>query len=264
MEQDSITYEVTESGSVAIIDIDAKKIKKKLTIPDTVMVNGQECVVDTISAKAFSENKKIQQVILGKNIKTIEEGAFSQCKNLKEVAFDEELDTIAKESFLECTSLKKVVLPDHIRKIGARAFKGCKSVKTIKIGKKAARAKGGAMAAPYIRISKTGIVTVEAVPVYSAGQAPKVTIGNYAFAACIKAKKVIINSAVRVIGSSAFRGCKKLSDIIVNSQVLKTVRKMALKGIHDCTITVPSNKFRPYRTLFRNKGQGKKVLIAKA
>ena len=180
---------------------------------------------------------------------------------MQQVTFDDNLITIGVESFLNCTSLKKVVLPDRVKKIGARAFKGCKSVKTIKIGKKVM---GGAMAVPYIRTSKTGAVSVETVPVYSAGEAPKVTIGNYAFASCLKAKTVIINAAVRVIGSSAFRGCKKLSDIIVNSQVLKTVRKMALKGIHNCTITVPSNKFRPYRTLFRNIGQGKKVLIAKA
>ena len=44
------------------------------------MVNGQECVVDTIGEKAFSENKKINEVILGKNIKTIEEGAFASAK----------------------------------------------------------------------------------------------------------------------------------------------------------------------------------------
>lgn len=262
MEQENVTYKVTESGGVALDKIEISQGQKELAIPDTVMVDGQECKVETISAGAFEGNKKIEQVTLGKNIKKIEKKAFSGCKNLKKVTLSNNVATVGAESFSGCTSLKKVTLPDSVKKIGDKAFKGCKSLKNIKIGKKAGKVKGGAV--PRLRTSKRGsIVTVEAVPVYSAGSSPALTIGNYAFAACSSMKKVIINSAVRVIGSSAFRGCKKLSDITVNSQILEKVCKMALKGINNCTISVPSNKFKPYRTLFRNKGQGKKVLIAK-
>lgn len=264
VEQENVTYKVTESGGVALDAIELPQGQKELAIPDTVVVDGKECKVEAVSAGAFAGNKKLEQVTLGKNIKKIEKKAFSGCKNLKEVTLSNKVTTVGAESFSGCTSLKKVSLPDNVKKIGNKAFQGCKSLKNVSIGK-AAKVKGGAASAvPFIRTSKNGVVTVETVPVYAAGSSPALTIGNYAFAACNSLKKVIINSAVRVIGSSAFRGCKKLSDITVNSQILEKVRQMALKGINNCTITVPSNKFKPYRTLFRNKGQGKKVLIAKA
>ena len=90
-----------------------------------------------------------------------------------------------------------------------------------------------------------------------------ISIDSSVFDNCVALKKVIINVQVRVIGNSAFSMCKKLSSIIVYSKQLRTVGNKALKGVHNCKISVPKIKLKPYKILFKNRGQGKKVVVAK-
>lgn len=93
----------------------------------------------------------------------------------------------------------------------------------------------------------------------------KVTgISDYAFSGCKKMKKVTIGKNIKTIGSHAFANCAKLKRISVETKGLKKVGECALKGIHSkCVIEVPSNKFKTYRKLFRNKGQEKTVKVMK-
>ena len=63
----------------------------------------------------------------------------------------------------------------------------------------------------------------------------------------------------------AFEGCKNLKTINVKSTMLKSVGSRALKGIHaKATINVPKSKLTKYKSLFKNKGQGKNVKIVGA
>ena len=128
----------------------------------------------------------------------------------------------------------------------------------MKIGKKRSDKKKGAISANRTVTSQT-----EYVDEYSALKL-KISIGNNAMESCKNLKSVVINSAVKVIGNSAFKNCVKLSSIIVRSLILKTVGKKALLGVKKCKISVPTQKFKPYKKLFKNKGQGKKVFVAKA
>jgi len=52
--------------------------------------------------------------------------------------------------------------------------------------------------------------------------------------------------------------------MLVKSLKLKKVGNKALQGVNNCKITVPPVKLKPYTTLFKNKGQGKKVVVAKS
>ena len=74
---------------------------------------------------------------------------------------------------------------------------------------------------------------------------------------------MIINTQVQVIGNSAFSNCASLEDIIVYSKQLRTVGNQALKGVSDCKISVLKVKLKKYKVLFKNKGQGKRVIVAK-
>lgn len=59
-------------------------------------------------------------------------------------------------------------------------------------------------------------------------------------------------------------GNTKAKTISVKSTKLKSVGKNALKGINsNAKIKVPKSKFKKYKILFNNKGQGKKVKITK-
>ena len=186
---------------------------------------------------------------LGSNVKTIGTGAFKGCTNLTSVKFPSKLATVGKNSFYNCKKLKKASLPVTTKKIGTAAFKNCKALKQFVVGKKLRQKKGALPAGGQeIRYGASSV---------------KLDISASAFENCVSLRQMVINSLVRRIGNSALKNCKSLRSLIVNSEILKEVAKRALKGVHNCKISVPSMKLKPYSVLFKNKGQGKKVIVAK-
>ncbi len=91
------------------------------------------------------------------------------------------------------------------------------------------------------------------------------TIGDSAFAGCVKLKKITMKStALKSIGKKAFQKCKALKTITIKSKSLKTVGKNAFKGIHKkAVIKVPSAKYKNYVKILSKKGQAKTVKIKK-
>ena len=89
------------------------------------------------------------------------------------------------------------------------------------------------------------------------------SIGNEAFHWCKGLNSISIPDSVTWIGNSAFSKCTSLSAIVVYSKQLQTVGGQALHGVHDCKISVYKVKLKVYKKLFKNKGQGKKVVVAK-
>lgn len=236
-----VTYESTGSDSVAYAG--SKKAEKKVTVPDSVKMNGKNYPVTELSAGAF-RGSSVQQVSLGKNVKKIGKGAFKNCKKLKKVSFSKKIQTLEAESFSGCTSLGSVSLPATVKSVGAKAFKNCKKLKKFKLGKSSKKIKGGNI-------------------MFGGLQKNKVSIGANALENCINLRSVIINIQVTKIGNSTFKNCKKLASILVKSLKLKKVGNRALSGINHCKISVPGIRLKKYRVLFKNKGQGKKVVVAK-
>ncbi len=244
-----VSYEIDQNkDSVAVTDMrDVKTSTVK--IPATVTVDGKEYPVTKIGKNAFAGNKHVKTVTLGSNVKTIGTGAFKGCTNLTSVKFPSKLATVGKNSFYNCKKLKKASLPVTTKKIGTAAFKNCKALKQFVVGKKLRQKKGALPAgAQEIRYGASSV---------------KLDISASAFENCVSLRQMVINSLVRRIGNSALKNCKSLRSLIVNSEILKEVAKRALKGVHNCKISVPSMKLKPYSVLFKNKGQGKKVIVAK-
>lgn len=104
--------------------------------------------------------------------------------------------SIAKNAFAGYTDITSVKIGNNITSIPANAFEGCKKLKSVTIGKN---------------------VT---------------TIGDKAFYKCTAITKITIPSKVKKIGKSAFDGCKKLKKITMTAGKLKTIGKIAFKGIH--------------------------------
>lgn len=244
-------YKITGNNTATFNGTIAKT--SKVSVPATITVSGKKIKVTEISEKAFENNKKISNVTVGKNVKIIRKNAFNKCTNLKKITFPTGIQTIGNKCFANCTKLKTISLPSSTKTIGNEAFKNCKSLKTITIGKKLKVKKGEVFSAGLREKNLfAGKLTL------------KISIGNGAFQSCKSLRSVIINTQVRVIGNSAFRNCRKLSAIVVRSLILRTVGKKALLGVSDCKISVPKKKYSPYKKLFKNKGQGKKVFVAKA
>lgn len=253
----------TNSGSVSLSRINVPK-DGKIKLPDEITINGKVYPVTSIDNGAFKGNKDIKEIQIGNNVKTIGDSAFEGCTNLKKVKFTSGLKKVGKNAFKGCTKLKSAKLPGTVTNIGKGAFKNCTALKEFKIGKKKSIKNNKKKLS--IRQSGKDIV-LEYNPDMGGmlgASAAKVVIGASALENCVKLSLVVINSQVTKIGNSTFKHCSKLRKMLVRSLKLKTVGNKALKGVNNCKISVPPVKIKPYTKLFKNKGQGKKVVIAKS
>ncbi len=257
-------FKSTGDGNVTISDIDTKNTKN-IVIPATIYYNGIKYKVTQVGKSAF-EDSDIKSVVLGKNIVTIGKEAFKNCinldsvklgnnvkeigdrafkgcKKLETIKFPYGVKTIGKGSFRNCINLKKAEIPGTVTNIVENAFRNCRSMETFIIGTENDNNKKLAL--------RYGLTTA------------KVSIGASALENCTELRSVVINTHVTKIGNSTFKFCNSLREMIIKSLKLKKVGGHALKGVHNCKITVPPVKLKPYTVLFKNKGQGKKVIVAK-
>lgn len=117
------SYKITNTSTKTVSYQAPKKNKaKSLKIPAAIKVktgNRTETYkVTAVSARAFAKCKNLQQVTVGKNVKTIGKEAFKGCKSLKKIA-------------VKSTKLKKV---------GKNAIKGIHKKAVITCGKKKVKA----------------------------------------------------------------------------------------------------------------------------
>lgn len=193
------TYKVTTSdltnGTVTYVAPTNKKATK-VTIPDTVVIDGVTYKVTAIEKNAFKKNKNIKSVTIGKNIKTIGANAFYNCTKLNTVKFGSNVTTIGDKAFYKCTALTKITIPNKVTTIGKQAFYGCKNLKTVTIGK---------------NVSK---------------------IGSKAFYGCSKLKTLTIKSSkltTKKIGSKAFSKTPKSMTVKVPKKKYKSYKSMLIK-----------------------------------
>lgn len=257
-----IKYKIDENTGAASLSKTNVPKNGKIKLPDLITIDGKNYPVTSIDSGAFKGNNNIKEVEVGNNVKTIGDSAFEGCKNLKAVKFLSGLKKLGENSFKGCTKLKAVKLPDTLTSVGKGAFKNCTALKKFKIGKK--KIKNNKKLS--VRQSGKDIV-LEYSPDMEGmlgASAAKVVIGASALENCVNLSLVVINSQVTKIGNSTFKHCSKLRKMLVRSLKLKTVGNQALKGVNNCKISVPPVKIKPYTKLFKNKGQGKKVVIAKS
>lgn len=107
-------YKVTSSNKVTYMETTDKK-SKKVTIPATVVIKGKTYKVTAVGGNVCKSNKKVTQVIIGKNVTVIAPKAFYKIKTLKSIKFK---------------SVK-------ITKIGKNAFKGINKKAVFRVPKKA-------------------------------------------------------------------------------------------------------------------------------
>lgn len=122
-----ISYRYTASGSAVTIT-KAKAGLKKLTIPATVKINGKNYKVTKIADGAFKKCKKLQSVVIGKNVTAIGKKAFYGCSKLKKVTFKgKKVPKIGTKAFGKIN--KKAVF-----KVPAKSYKKYKKKLTKKTG----------------------------------------------------------------------------------------------------------------------------------
>lgn len=111
-------YKQLSANTVKMTGI--KKDVKKVTVPATIKYKGKTYKVTEVASGALRGKKKLQTVVIGKNVTKIGANAFSKCKKLKKVQItSKKLKKVTKKSFAGIA--KKVVI--KVPKSKKKAYK---------------------------------------------------------------------------------------------------------------------------------------------
>ena len=217
---DGINYTVLtlpsggENGTVEVgRNLDASG---NITIPATIVYNGQTYTVTSIGNRAFA-NCHITSVTIPDSVTSIGNYAFSHCTDLTSVTIPDSVTSIGGYAFGGCSSLTKVTIPDSVTVIDSGTFIECTDLTSVDIPDGVTSIGNGA----FSRCS--GLTSVD-IP-------DSVTsIGNSAFLECSGLTSVDIPDSVTSIGDRAFRDCNSLKSITFEG----TVPNLAYGPFYNC------------------------------
>jgi len=126
-------YKILNKGKNKTVEYvrSTKKNKSAVVISDTVKLKGKKYKIVSIANSAFENNKNLQKVKIGKNVKVIGKNAFKGCKKLKNVKVGKKVSVIGANAFSKCKSLSIITIPAKATKIGGRAFYKCSNLRYI-------------------------------------------------------------------------------------------------------------------------------------
>ncbi|MCD7826657.1 MAG: leucine-rich repeat protein [Clostridiaceae bacterium] len=131
------------AGKVQVAALSAAgKKKTSLSVPKTVSqtVDGTKVTykVTSVSAKAFSSNKKVKTISFSKatNLKKLPSKAFYKSTKLTTVTFGSKIKSIPANAFSGCTALTKLTLNKNMTKIPKNAFTNCKKLSKLTLSVK--------------------------------------------------------------------------------------------------------------------------------
>ncbi len=122
LEKKGVSYQVTKAGGknpAVAYQKNSEKSKKNIKVPDTVTIGGVKYKVTSIAPKAFSNNKKLTRITIGKNVEEIGKKAFYNCRNLRNIRMESTRLTGAKvgnKAFAGINEKAVVTVPDKKRK----------------------------------------------------------------------------------------------------------------------------------------------------
>ena len=110
------------------------KKSTKITIPQSIKINGYSYQVTEIATNAFRNNKNLKQAVISKNIRKIGKNAFNGCKNLKQITIKSKvLNKIENNAFKGIKKNAKITVPKKKFKAYQQLLKKAKTAKNIKI-----------------------------------------------------------------------------------------------------------------------------------
>ena len=128
-------YKVTNASEVEFYGVTNSKIKK-ITIPDTVTIQGQKMNVASIAKNAVYGKKKLTKVTIGKNVKKIGASAFAYCTKLAAIQIKStKLKSVGKSAFNGIKVNAKIKVPAKKLAAYKKKLKGKGQSKRVKITK---------------------------------------------------------------------------------------------------------------------------------
>ena len=169
-----------------------------ITIPATIVHNGQTYTVTSIGDYAFTSSYNLASVDIPDSVTSIGNGAFLMCDGLTSIDIPDSVTSIGNEAFSMCDGLTSVTIPDSVTSIGDGAFFRCSGLTSVTIPGSVTSIGDGAF-------EECKSLREVSIPDNVA------SIGDYAFWNCQSLNQITVWSNVTSIGYSAFDGCKNLT-----------------------------------------------------
>ena len=101
-------YSLSVNGRLKLMSLASDG--EKLTIPESIELDGMTRALKSIGKNAMKGNKSVKEVVLGENITTICTGAFKNCKNLELIELTGSVKKIYKNAFKGIAENAKFVI----------------------------------------------------------------------------------------------------------------------------------------------------------
>ena len=122
--------------TVTLLRVTKNKTVKNLKVGATVKIKGQTFKITKIDTKAFINCKKLETVVIGKNITTLGAKCFAGCTNLKKVTFKTKVLTkVGKDAFKKINKKAVIKVPKEKLKKYKKLLKKKVQPSTVKIKK---------------------------------------------------------------------------------------------------------------------------------
>ena len=193
-----------------------------ITIPTTVVYEGDNYSVKSIGDDAFSGCTGLTSINIPNGITSIGEYAFSRCSGLTSIIIPSGIKIIGAGTFSYCTGLTSINIPEGVTGIMSRwypigegqyvsfdgVFEGCSGLTSIIIPNS---------------VDSIGYATFSGCTGLTSINIPNsvTSIGEKAFSGCSALTSINIPSGIKIIGSGTFSYCTGLTSITIPEGVTK-------------------------------------------
>ena len=179
----------------------------------TVDLSEMENVIG-IGSNAFSNNKKIQTVILPESLKFVGANAFSGCTNLSTIVLPNSVTSIGDKAFYQCSNLTTFAFPTSLTYLGSQSFWNCNGLTSVTLPEGLTRIESNAFGSCY----NLKEVKLPSTLTY---------ISYGVFSSCNSLENINLPEGLTTIESDVFSYCSKLLVLEIPS----TVTRIEYRGV---------------------------------
>ena len=243
-EVDGIYYNLNNSENTA--EVARNNYSKDIKIPSSIIVNGIEYTVTSISDDAFLDCYNLTSITIPNSVTSIRDRAFYGCSGLTSITIPNSVTSIGEMAFYGCSGLTSITIPNSVTSIGYLLLEGCDGIKnTIIVNDMFV----------YLPTTYSGnyaisdnVTTIIGGAFSGCSGLTSITIpnsvtsiGERAFSNCSGLTSITIPNSVTSIGNNAFSGCSGLTSITIPNSVT-TIISGAFFGCSGLTsITIPNS-----------------------
>ena len=203
-----------KNGSTATL-VDGSAARGDITIPSSVVIDGETYPVTSIGEKAFYQNKSITSVVIPDGITTIGTSSFHSCDGLTQITLPNSLTSLGEGAFCDCDVLTSVRIPKNVTSIGVHAFSWSSMITSLTVDPANTVFNDGDGSNCIIETASSTLIAGCQTTVIPNGVK---AIGISAFEGC-NFSSIIIPGSVTSIGKLAFYGCQSLTSITISEGV---------------------------------------------